>query len=190
MQMIVAARQIAACHLTGTEKYLSTSKEENEFVEANSTRRREVYMMKYSGFLGILILLMLAGFAGCGEPPAPPTSHGGPIRDYVSLIDHLRASTTVVPAGSVNQPGLSVTGYLIKVNGEDVQVYEYADEDAANTEASHISPDGGTIGTTMVDWVAPPHFFKKGRIIVLYVGTTPSVLQVLRMNLGPQFAGR
>jgi hypothetical protein len=42
----------------------------------------------------------------------------------------------------------------------------------------------------IVDWVAPPHFFLKGRVLVLYVGSDPAVLAALRAVLGAQVAGR
>lgn len=145
--------------------------------------------MKCSISIGIFGVLLLLGVAGCGE--SPPTSHGGPVKDYVSLIDHLRAAgANVVPQGSVTQPFFSVTGQVITVNGERVQVYEYANDDAASAEASRISPDGGTVGNAMVDWTAPPHFYKESKLIVLYVGTSASVIQLLETALGPQFAGR
>lgn len=40
-----------------------------------------------------------------------------------------------------------------------------------------------------LSWVAPPHLFKKGRIIVLYVGEHEAVPRVLEQVLGQQFAG-
>ena len=128
---------------------------------------------------------------GCESPGQPITSHGGPVRDYVSLIDNLRAAgATVEPVGEVSQPFFSVPGYVIEVNGEQVQVFEYADEAAANAEAATVSPDGSTVGRTFVGWVAPPHFFTKGRIIVLYAGSNQATLELLQRVLGPQFAGR
>jgi len=39
-------------------------------------------------------------------------------------------------------------------------------------------------------WVAPPHFYKAGRIIVLYVGENAAVTEALDTVLGPQFAGK
>ncbi len=109
----------------------------------------------------------------------------------MSLIDHLRAANAiVVPTGTLTQPFFSVTGQVITVNSEQVQIYEYANEDGANADAARISPDGGTIGNAMVDWIAPPHFYKQGKLIVLYVGTSTSVMHVLKGILGPQFAGR
>ncbi len=141
--------------------------------------------------MSVFVAFFLIGLVGCEGSPTPPTSHGGPVKDHVSLIDHLRAaSATVVPIGTVAQPFFSVTGQIITVNGEQVQVYEYTNDDGANTDAARISPDGGTIGNSMVDWIAPPHFYKVGQLIVLYVGMNTSLMKILEMTLGPQFAGR
>jgi hypothetical protein len=135
--------------------------------------------------------LLPAGALLPSAPSAPPTSHGGPVRDYVSLIDNLRAAgATVEPVGEVTQPFFFVPGQVIAVNGERVQVFEYSDAATAAAAAARISPDGGTIGTTMVTWVGPPHFYRAGRVIVLYVGDSRAVISLLESVLGPQFAGR
>jgi len=113
------------------------------------------------------------------------------VTDYVSLIDNLRAAgATVEPKGEVSQAFFSVKGQVMSVNGGEVQVFEYADESAAEADAALISPDGGSIGTSMVTWVAAPHFYKIGKLIVLYVGNDSAVMKVLESVLGPQFAGR
>ncbi len=127
-------------------------------------------------------------FRDSGEPIV---SHGGPTSDYVSLIDNLRAAgATVEPAGEVvNHSFFSVTGNIITVNGGDVQVFEYADAATADTEATLVSPDGYSVGTSMISWVATPHFYKAGRLIVLYVGDITDVINVLEAELGQQFAG-
>ena len=129
------------------------------------------------------------------EPPLPaagvPASHGGPVRDYISLVDGLRAAgALVVPEGEVSQPFFAVVGYALRVTDATVQVFEYEDEAAAQAEAGRVSPDGSSIGTTAVLWVAPPHFFASGRVLVLYLGDDPGVLDLLQSVLGPQFAGQ
>ncbi len=154
--------------------------------------KRFIFSLLLLGFLALVLSACGQQAEAAPSPTATPptTSHGGPVQDYVSLIDQLRAhGATVDPAGDVSQPFFSVSGHIITVNGEHVQVYEYATDDAANAEAARISPDGGTIGNTIVDWVAPPHFYKAGKIIVLYVGNTAHVLQPLFAVLGSQFAG-
>ena len=79
---------------------------------------------------------------------------------------------------------------MIKVHGEDVQVFEYANAAAADAEAAPISRDGMSVGTRKIFWVGPPHFFKQGRLLVLYVGENEKVLGTLAAVMGPQFAGR
>jgi len=136
-----------------------------------------------------VLLLPIIGFS-CTRVGPPPASHSGPAEDYVGLIDELRANgAKVEPAGDISQPFFSVRGSALSVNGENVQVFEFEDDAAAKTEAETISPDGSSIGTSIVSWVATPHFYQKGRIIVLYVGTIQSVLNALEEILGTQIAG-
>ncbi len=140
--------------------------------------------------VGLALALAIVVLAGCASEE-PPVSHDGPVTDYVSLIDNLRqAGATVEPAGEVIQPFFSVTGNIIVVNGNDVQVFEYADTAAAEAEAALVSPDGFSVGTTMISWVATPHFYKTDRLIMLYVGDSTGVINVLEDVLGLQFAGR
>ena len=111
-------------------------------------------------FIAIVGLVLLATYAaGCGAQPVGDVSQGGPVTDYVSLVDSLRAAGEGVgPASEVSQPFFSVDGQIVRVNGEDVQVFEYSEAAAADTEAVFVSPDGTSVGTSMVNWVATPHF--------------------------------
>ena len=121
----------------------------------------------------------------------PSVSHGAPVTDYVSLVDNLRASgAEVEPVGEITQPFFTVTGQTIRIKGADIQVFEFPNEAEAAVDASVISPDGGSTGTTMITWVASPHFYRAGKIIVLYVGDDSSITALLTSLLGSQFAGR
>lgn len=132
----------------------------------------------------ILVALVTILAAGCG----PAT--GSEVNDYASLTAKLRAEgATVQEGGEVEQEFFSVKGRIMVVNGEDVQVFEYQDEATARAQVELVSSDGTMIGTTIVLWVAPPHFYQRGRLIFLYVGENPEVLAVLQAALGAQFAG-
>jgi hypothetical protein len=140
-------------------------------------------------------LLVVIGLllTACGTPPQ---SHGGPVQDQVSLIDALRTSVSVDISGTVAQPFLHPqSGTTVRLNGTalaapaDVQLFEYGSAAAASADAGQIRPDGSGTGTTMVDWIAPPHLFLKGRVLVIYVGNDPAVISLLGSLLGPQFAG-
>jgi len=76
------------------------------------------------------------------------------------------------------------------VDGEQVQVFEYGTAAKARAESRTISADGSAVGTTMVTWVGPPHFFMNGKMIVLYAGENPPVINALEKALGKQFAGK
>lgn len=141
----------------------------------------------------VLIALLLTA---CGTVDGPQ-SHGGPIQDQVSLIDTLRGKhLTVDIAGGVSQPFLTPqSGTTVRLSGgplttpADVQLFEYGSASNAGADAHQIRADGSGNVSVIVDWVAPPHFFLKGRVMALYVGRDPAVLSLLQSVLGPQFAG-
>ena len=134
----------------------------------------------------ISVLALLTYSIGCDEGDS-----SGPATDYDSLVDNLRAAgATVQPAGDIIQDFFSVGGQAIKVNGEDIQVFECGNESTAEAEAVLVSSDGSSIGTSLPFWVAPPHFYKADRMIVLYVGGNVGVMDMLENILGAQFAGR
>jgi hypothetical protein len=144
----------------------------------------------------LVIVLSIAACAQSGqaaEAPEPtgPSTQGSAVEDLASLVNNLRAGgADVEPGEPVEQAFFTVTGQIIRVNGADVQVFEYESAEAMQADAAQVSADGGSIGTNMVMWVEPPHFFKSGRVLVLYVGEDASVLDLLKGALGEQFAGR
>jgi hypothetical protein len=144
-----------------------------------------------------LLVLVALLLTACGTFQGPQ-SHGGPVQDQVSLIDALRSkNVTVDILGTVSQPFLSPqSGTSVRLSGgavttpADLQLFEYGSASAASADAKQIRPDGSGTATTQISWVAPPHFFLKGRVMVLYVGNDRAVLSLLQSLLGPQFAGR
>ena len=90
----------------------------------------------------------------------------------------------------MEQPFFPVSGRLMEVHGEEVQVFQFADAVEVKAQAARISPTGTAIGTTKVQWIGPPHFYRTDRLLVLYVGGSGRVLKALETVLGPQFAGQ
>lgn len=107
------------------------------------------------------------------------------------LIERLGAAgTTAEETGDVvAQPFFTPVGQVLKVAGQDVQVFVYETVEDLKGEARQVGPDGFSIGTTMVSWVAPPRFYATGHVIVLYVGEDAAVMRVLDAALGGPFAG-
>jgi hypothetical protein len=153
-------------------------------------------------FVSLLFMALLV--TACGEsaqatvaptrpvegptPTAPVPNEPDP--DDVSLVAALQsADAPVERMGEVTQPFFAVTGQLLKVFDGEVQVFEYESETAAREQAALVSPDGSSVGTSMMSWVATPHFYHEGKWLVLYVGDDRAVIELLDTVLGRQFAG-
>ena len=133
-------------------------------------------------------------------PTTPIVSHDGPVKDYVSLVDNLRAAgATVDPAGTGSADFFAPQGQLLTVNGEDIKAFEFGSAEEADAAAEGVSAGGDSISridsetgmgvATSVLWNEPPHFYKAGKLIALYVGCDSDVINVLQETMGPQFAG-
>ncbi|MEW5829689.1 MAG: hypothetical protein AB1846_12420 [Chloroflexota bacterium] len=145
--------------------------------------------MKTRLFHTCSLLLFALLVTACGGRAA--ASDGSPVEDLAGLDEALRdAGATVEMGEPVEQAFFAVPGQILRVNGADVQVYEYETAEAMEADAALVAPDGGSVGTSMVTWVAAPHFYKSGRILVLYVGEDGAVIELLERLLGSQFAGR
>ena len=144
----------------------------------------------------LLVSLLIAALtlSGCGvQSPAtssPTDNHG--VEDQSSLITAIQsAGGTAEVVDTISQPFFSPEGVFITINGEeDVQVFEYEDAQKMENEASQVAPDGGSVGTSAMMWIEPPHFYKSGRILVLYIGSNTKILNLLEEVIGPQFAGQ
>jgi hypothetical protein len=112
-------------------------------------------------------------------------------KEYSRLIGKLRAQgATVKSTGEkVRQPFFSVSGRIMTINNEAIQVFEYSNPATTENQAKQVSPDGKTIGNSKPSWMSTPHFFKSQKLIVIYVGDDQTVLKTLQAELGNQFAG-
>jgi hypothetical protein len=128
-----------------------------------------------------------------GEPLTKPGA-GGPVGSksltYDTLIEQLRAAGAQVEPGETLQADfLGVESRMLKVNGADVQVWEFIDEQSAQAAASTIQANGYIIGNAAVDWIDQPNFFSRGRVVVLYVGKDAAMIELLTKVVGEPITG-
>jgi hypothetical protein len=147
--------------------------------------------------ISILLILGMVSIAGCSNQTTAVT-------DYASLIQHLNKSGGIFePKGSTEQPSFpevfSGTSKLIKLDGENLNIWEYGEEATAIMESKFVKFNGYDIyeppsandkgfGGT-IDWIAQPHWYQTGKIIVLYVGEKQGTLDLLAGLLNPYYAG-
>ena len=112
-------------------------------------------------------------------------------KEYARLMGKLRAQRAQVKSANerVRQPFFLVSGRIIKVNKENIQVFEYSNPATTESQAKRVSPDGKTIGNSKPSWMSTPHFFKSQKLIVIYIGDDKTILRILQDALGEQFAG-
>lgn len=138
----------------------------------------------------------LATLATPGAAAPECVTHEGSVIDRAGLINALPAcALTVESVGSVEQPFLQPeSGMVLQLSGGDlvqpaeIQVFEYGDAERATDDAAQIGPAGHP-PTMMISWLATPHFYQAGRLIVLYVGDDQAVVDLLTTLLGAPFAG-
>lgn len=152
-------------------------------------------------FLILPLLLLCAcgtsnaiGLSSVAYPAALPVSATQPVGAVPHLVERLRADGALVePAGGAALAFLTIEGQMFTVDGERIQVYEYADTAAAAAAAARFSPDGGQISTDagllLVNWVATPHLYRADHLLVIYVGDDAGARARLDRVLGARFAG-
>lgn len=134
-----------------------------------------------------LVIAAVLLLAGCGGGQGP-VSHEG-------LVGALRGEGIDPQSPKPEPPGvLEVSSSVYDVPGGELHVFPFENEREARMAQARIEPDGSTIQTTsginqVVDWSAPPHWFRKGREIAVYIGSSSEVLDALDKAAGPQFAG-
>jgi len=142
--------------------------------------------------LAVMVVTLGLSLSGCGKTPATTTPTDDlTVQDQAGLVAALQASgATAEIVDTVFQDFFSPEGSLVQVNGVDIQVFEYETTSAMEQEAAQVAPDGGSVGTSMMMWMDAPHFYKTGRIIVLYLGSDEKTLELLGQVIGDQFAGQ
>ena len=118
---------------------------------------------------------------------------------YHDLLAALNAKgATVQQSGTASALTFQGTGHGLMVNDTQVAAYEYGTAVAAQLDASRVSSDGATFrggfwpfggSAVTVDWIAPPHHYHRGQVIVTYIGNDVAITSLLTSVLGPQFAG-
>jgi hypothetical protein len=135
-----------------------------------------------------LVAFAAIAVSSCGANSLQPSELTSTDRVIQALKDQgatvMRAE--VLPPAAY--PFFSVAAQRILVNGADVQVFEYANAPRADADASKISPTGSPIGQSQISWMDTPSFYKRDRLIVLYVGHSVDVMKLLESVVGQPFA--
>ena len=123
-------------------------------------------------------------------PAATQTPQAVEVETSAELEAALQAAgAEVEQAGAIDEPIFPVEAQNLSVDGEQVQVFEFADEAARQAAADTIEANGFIIGTMAVDWIGQPNFWSQGRLIVLYVGEDEATIRLISDLMGDPITG-
>jgi ABC-type transport system substrate-binding protein len=154
----------------------------------------------------VTLLISCVGGQEAGNPPEKSTLSSTasaaspsvqPVTDYSSFAQALESAGFTVRDGERSETDMLFTEdrQAVLIDGVSVSTYEYPTSKALDEARSSISRDGYSVqtstadGNTVVEWVATPHFYSAGTLLVLYVGDEQRTLDALERLLGPPFAG-
>lgn len=158
--------------------------------------------------LGLFLMLLPLVVSGCGSSLPEPT---------VNTTTELASNQLQRLRDALTDAGLSVAieddrakpsfwynaDYdLLRVEDQPLQAFSFATEEEAQAAEESVSDDGFKIAEGMsqglleLKWSAPPHFFRKDELVVIYVdelartdtAKSAEILSVLRSELGEEFA--
>ncbi len=192
------------CVEDGTKTCPKTSSHKPGNTGGYTVEQKGLRVVWHKPILGLFLLLILIActsqpFASSGATPVPtpmptvrPIGNTSEQVEHDPLVQQLRAD--------LHQRGVELTapdtsrvawlstapGLAYRVGAGWLHVHAYPDTAAAEANAAQIPPSADT---GMTDWVAPPHFFRCDRVIVLYLGQEQHIPAALTELCGPQFAG-
>lgn len=140
-------------------------------------------------FLTLFVAACTTGPAPTGSPDASldhtprPDGVAGLVRELAS------SGAEVSEADAFDAMPISDEGVSICVEGEPVNVYVFASEEAAASQAAMIDRrDPSKVGRAIIEWAGSPKFWLYGPLLVLYLGNNTDVTQTLTDALGEPFA--
>ena len=153
----------------------------------------------------VAIVAMAASLAGCGGstlPGGPPPLSPSTVAalsaqvppQVARFVADLRGTGANIYAVEVLRPESSfawipVPATRILVGGDRLHAFEYATVEDVEAALLGTSPDAQEFASAQVFWLSDPHIYRRDRMIVLYVGTSRGILELLTRFLGPQVAG-
>lgn len=129
--------------------------------------------------------------APAAAPTATTPAAGQAYTALAFLADLANAGAQVEAApGRITKPYLAAPGMIARVNGQPVQLFEYADAAALAADVAGLAPNASSVDGVPLVWAAAPHFWRQGGLLALAVSNDEALVDLISRVLGPQFAGR
>ncbi len=142
-------------------------------------RRVFVTLVALCGIVAIGAWLPRAGNVDAGFLASPEATPISASRTLDDVITALRTAGLAVEETdqTVQHDFFAVPATILRVDGQDLQVLIYPSEAARTADSDRISEHGTEIGTSMIMWIATPHFVAVGNVLTLFVSNDEGLAQ-------------
>jgi hypothetical protein len=135
-----------------------------------------------------LVPLSLAASIALGCASSNPGAPTGDVDSASDLVRALAARGLAASAGATLPrsafPFMSVEAQELQVEGAALHAFEYPSTLAAAAAAAGLVNGDQTL---LILWADTPRFYRRGDLLVFYVGSDPRVIAALDDLLGPAF---
>jgi hypothetical protein len=144
--------------------------------------------LKKFHLLLVMILSILLIFPGCSTSNLVKETY-----DLDQFVNELKSKKLKPEVIDIEEITLHTEAKRVNLKDEELTVYIFESSDAMEKASKGIDPMGSKIdngsSTMFVSWSSKPHWYKKGSIIVLYVGENKEIISDLNSIFGRRFAG-
>lgn len=150
--------------------------------------------------LGLIVMIAVVGIIGCGSIEKSDNEFDleqFEIEMKSKGYEYERPDLEGGLLASVSQclhlkDNIMIDGKQVILYDTEIVVYSYENSEEMEKSASLLNEDASIINKEQpieIEWPKKPHFYKKGKIIVQYIGEDEEIVTDLDKIMGKQFAG-
>lgn len=145
--------------------------------------KRRLYIIKKVIIVSFIILILT--LTGCGSENNSKNHY-----NLDKFENDMKGKEYSFEIQDVSKDFLPTTRKRMIFDDIALDIYIFSSNKKMEREASKIDSNGCNYNNLLsVSWVSYPHFYKKGSLIVQYVGENENIISDLEDILGEQFAG-
>ncbi|NLO09479.1 MAG: hypothetical protein GX129_06365 [Clostridiales bacterium] len=147
-------------------------------------RRNYLYIKSW-----VITLLVVAALSGCNKIGKGESTYT--LEDFEVAMNDLGYDFVIK---DVSRDFLQTTRKRMIIDDIAIDIYTFGNDKEMDIEAGYIDEGGCGYNNghraVKVSWISYPHFYKKGSLIVQYIGEDSKIIRDLEDIMGEQFAGK
>jgi hypothetical protein len=106
----------------------------------------------------------------------------GSISSFMARMENTGLNATVLK--SIKRSAFAVTGQMISINGDNVQVFEYPDRETATRAASSLMVKYAASSRSR-EWKRDMHVYAEDDLVIFYMGNDEAIISAIQPSSLP-----